>query len=217
MIHKARSKFTELDLWVHRCLSWQSWNQMLAWTTNPPLHVNPPLNLGFEGNRPSSDPLTAFFSSLLQALAPSSGYSGYHSNGIFQAALLITFWKQKWMIDGEMRLVGSRVCVWGEGAEWYTESRRCIFLPFPLSATLCSPAAMAAQLALATSQQYQPTIYSAPDLYFGSISPHAHTFYKAKGGIMGCVKMSKNICHSENMQTRCDSRIINQQLLIFGT
>lgn len=85
-----------------------------------------------------------------------------------------------------------------------------------LSAALCSPAMMAALLASATTCKYQPLLL-APGFYFGCVSASpAQTFNKAGGVIWGCVKMSEHICWSENVQTRCVSRIINQQLLILG-
>lgn len=45
-------------------------------------------------------------------------------------------------------LFGSRMHVWAEGVEWWTETRQCIFLVL-LSAALCFPSVMAAQLAFA--------------------------------------------------------------------
>lgn len=40
--------------------------------------------------------------------------------------------------------------------------------------------------------------------------------YTAGGVISGCVKMSEHDCWSKNVQTRCVSSIVNQQLLILG-
>lgn len=74
---------------------------------------------------------------------------------------------------------------------------------------------MAARLAFAITQKYQPLLFSWL-LVWLRIFPCSYFFYKAGGVISGCVKMSEHICWSKNVQTRCDSRIINQQLLILG-
>lgn len=49
-----------------------------------------------------------------------------------------------------------------------------------------------------------------------AILPLLILFYKTGGVITGCVKMSKHICWSKNVQTWCDSRIINPHLLTLG-
>lgn len=118
------------------------------------------------------------------------------------------------MIDGKKRLLGSRVHVWGEGAEWWTETRQCIF-PFLLSAARCSPAVTAALLASATTRKYQPHLLSWLLLWL-HIFPCSNFFYEAGGVISGCVKMSEHICWSKNLQTQHVSWIVSQQLFLLG-
>lgn len=57
------------------------------------------------------------------------------------------------------------------------------------------------------------TSATRPAFCFGCEIPPVQTFYKARGVISGCVKMSEHICWSKNVQTECVSRIINQLIL----
>lgn len=129
-----------------------TWDTPLPHTTPPPATLPLNLELGREHNI-----ITAFCSSLLQPWAPSRSWSGYRSDRPSRAVSKITCWKQKWMIDGEMRLFGSRMHVRGGGVEWWTETKRCIF-PFLLSAALCYSAVTAAELASAATCKYQPLL-----------------------------------------------------------
>lgn len=62
----------------------------------------------------------------------------------------------------------------------------------------------------------RPTSAPAPVSTSNSLKFFFFFSYTAGGVISGCVKMSEHDCWSKNVQTRCVSRIINQQLLILG-
>lgn len=109
-----------------------------------------------------------------------------------------------------MRLFGSRMHVWGEGVEWWTETRRCIF-PFLLSAALCSPAVMAARLAFAITQKYQPLLFSWL-LVWLRIFPCSYFFLQ---GWRSYLRMCKDEW-TYLLEQKCPNTIINQQLLILG-
>ena len=119
-----------------------------------------------------------------------------------------------------MRLFGSRMPVWREGVEWWRTSGVC-FLGL-LSAALCTGDTGSAGIRCNTSTYVPTSRCSHSGFYFGCTALVSFSFlfffffYKAGGVISGCVKMSEHDCWSKNVQTRCVSRIINQQLLILG-
>lgn len=118
---------------------------------------------------------------------------GYHGSGLLHAAVEITCWKAKWMIDGEIRLFGGRM----QRVEWWTENRRHPPRPppRPLSSSVSSDGGLAG---ISLNRKYQPLLYSWPFAWLG-FYPSLIIFYKAAGVISGCVTMSEHICWSKEM------------------
>jgi len=112
------------------------------------------------------------------------------------AASKITWWKQKWVMDGEMRLFGSGMHVWGEGVEWWMETRWCIF-PSLSGSVLLSWHLL---------QHASTNLCYSPGSSFGCKVSPAQTFFFTR---------LKYLLHQKypNMPV---SWIINQQLLILG-
>lgn len=67
-----------------------------------------------------------------------------------------------------------------------------------------------------TSTNRPTNLCSHSGFYFKLLEVFFFFFHTAGGVISGCVKMSEHDCWSKNVQTRCVSRIVNQQLLILG-
>lgn len=111
-----------------------------------------------------------------------------------------------------MRLFGSRTHVCREGVEWWRPSGVC---SSAFSQRLCAPALLASVATRVPTDQ--PTVLcSRSGFHFKLFEVFFFFSYTAGGVISGCVKMSEHDCWSKNVQTRCVSRIVNQQLLILG-